>query len=331
MMSNFWKDKKVLIPGGTGFVGQHLVSLLWEQHCYPIVPRQADYDLRYAVAAQRLFDYIGKPIDILINLAANVGGIGYNQNHPYELLYDNLQLGLNLIDESIRHKVKKFVQIGTVCAYPKWAKPPFNEKTLWDGYPEETNAPYGLAKKMLLIQLQTARDEYGFNGIYLLPTNLYGPGDTFEPERSHVIPALIRKFIDAREVGWSTVDVWGTGNASREFLYVKDCAEAILLAAEHYNNQFPINLGSGQETRIAWLVYHLAEMCDYHGSIRWDTNKPDGQPRRSLDISQAKHAFNFEAKTSLIEGLKETIAWYEAERLKAKTPVLKSDKMQVKL
>ncbi len=319
-MTNFWKDKKVVCTGGAGFLGSHLCDLLREKGCDLFVPRSQDYDLRYPVYVDSLFHRI-KDIDILLNLAANVGGIGYNQRHPYSLFYNNAIMGINLINSAIEFGVKKFVQIGTTCSYPKWAKPPFSEEALWDGYPEETNAPYGLAKKMLLVQLQAARDEFGFNGIYLLPTNLYGPKDTFVPYRSHVIPALIHKCLEAKEKEETSITVWGTGRATRDFLYVNDAAEAIILAAEKYNHPDPLNLGSGQEISIAVLAHHIVELSSYKGNIVWDVAEPDGQPRRLLNTSRAKDALGWTAKTDLKTGLKQTIEWYKQERLKAKTPM----------
>lgn len=306
----FWTDKKVIVTGGSGFLGSYLVSLLKEQGCTPFVPRSTDYDLRHAWFIHKLFHDFGQ-VDILFHLAANVGGIGYNRLHPYYLFYDNALMGINLIEKSIRHQVKKFVAVGTVCAYPKWSVTPFREETLWDGYPEETNAAYGLAKKMLLVQLQAARQEYGFNGIYLLPTNLYGIGDNFNPAQSHVIPALIRKCVEAKLEKRETVEVWGTGNASRDFLYVEDAAEAILLAAKEYELADPLNLGSGQEIKISMLLHHIKELVGYQGRVVWDDKKPDGQPRRVLDTRQAKAMLGWTAKTPLKEGLKKTIEWYE--------------------
>ena len=323
-MTDFWKDKQVIVTGGGGFLGKHLVKLLQAQGCNPFIPRMVDYDLRYLDDIERMFKDAIKT-DIVINLAANVGGIGYNQAHPYSLFYDNLQMGLNLIDQSIaQFGIKKFVQLGTVCAYPKWGKPPFNEKTLWDGYPEETNAPYGLAKKMLLVELQAARAEFDFNGIYLIPTNLYGPGDEFLPYRSHVIPAMIKKFVDAKAQGLETVTLWGTGNASRDFLYVEDAAKAIVLATEHYNTSQPLNVGSGQEIRINVLAYRIKELTGYQGKIHWDTSMPDGQPRRGLDISAIKHALVWQPETELLDGLEKTINWYIKQRQDARLPIVES-------
>lgn len=290
-------------------MGKHICKLLTNYDI--IVPRSLQYDLRCEHDVKALFHHVGR-VDLIINLAANVGGIGYNQLHPYLLFYDNMQIGINMIHQSIEHRVDKFVQVGTVCAYPKYTRIPFDERSLWDGYPEETNAPYGLAKRMALVQLQAARQEFGFNGIFLLPTNLYGPGDNFNPERSHVIPALIRKVVKAKKEENDTVEVWGSGTATRDFLYVEDAAEGIVKAAMDYNSPNPLNLGSGQETRISALIYEIIRIIQYDGKIHWQTNKPDGQPRRLLNINQARHAIGWEAKVSLREGLKKTIDWYYA-------------------
>ena len=312
MVTTYWTDKKVLITGGSGFLGSYLTTLLNAQGCLPFTPRSSEYDLRYPWCIKKLFHDIGK-VDTVIHLAANVGGIGYNRLHPYQLFYDNALMAIHLVEHAIRNKVSKFVGVGTVCAYPKFAPTPFREESLWDGYPEETNAAYGLAKKMLLVQLQAARQEYGFNGIYLLPTNLYGPKDNFNPVQSHVIPALIQKCVQAKMTLSEMVEVWGSGSATRDFLFVEDAAEAILLAAEHYNLGDPLNLGSGQETRIYMLLHHIMELVGYKGEVKWDNTKPDGQPRRVLDTRQAKLLLNWAAKTPLREGLKRTIAWYMVE------------------
>jgi GDP-L-fucose synthase len=253
---------------------------------------------------------------VIIHLAAVVGGIGANQKSPGRFFYDNLMMGAQLMEQARVDNVSKFVAVGTVCAYPKFTPVPFREDDLWDGYPEETNAPYGLAKKMLLVQSQSYRQQYGFNSIFLLPANLYGPGDNFDPESSHVIPALIRKCVEARENGDSHIDVWGTGDASREFLYVEDCAEGILRATINYNSSDPVNIGTGNEIKIAELVNLIARLTGFAGEIRWQSDKPDGQPRRSLDVSRADEQFGFKAHTPLEEGLKQTVKWYEAsERL----------------
>lgn len=304
---SFWQNKKVVVTGGYGFLGSHVCDLLRAQGVTPITPQSKNYDLRYE--SGKFLDDVGD-VDILFNLAANVGGIGYNQNHPYNLFYDNITLGTSLIHEAILHRVKKFVQVGTVCAYPKFAPVPFLEECLWDGYPEETNAPYGLAKKMLLVQLQSARKEYGFNSIYILPTNLYGPRDNFAPERSHVIPALIRKFCAAVDSKEDSVMVWGSGQASRDFLYVEDAARGLILAAEKYERDEPLNLGSGNEIKINVLAYLIATACGFDGNITYDTSKPDGQPRRGLNSQRAKHALGWCPRIELKDGLKRTVEWF---------------------
>lgn len=309
-MTNFWEDKRILVTGSGGFVGTHLVNKLLELKCNVFAATSKDFDLRRRISAGFMFDQ-NDNLDIVFNLAANVGGIGYNQAHPYSLYYDNIQINTNVIDEAIKHKVRKFVQIGTVCAYPKFTPVPFDERTLWDGYPEETNAPYGLAKRVSLVQLQAARQEFGFNGIYILPTNLYGPGDTFNPEQSHVIPALIKKFCDAVREGKNEVEIWGTGDASRDFLYTKDAISGIMLLAEKYDSPEPVNLGSGNEVRISTLVHIIQELTGYKGKVVWNRTKPDGQPRRALRIWKAKE-LGWLPETTLKDGLKETIAWYLA-------------------
>ncbi len=304
---NYWKNKKVLVTGGAGFLGSHLVTkLLSLQPKDIIVPRSKDYDLRKAENCRRIV----KNVDIVIHLAANVGGIGYNMRYPGTLFYDNLLMGIHMIDEASKAGVEKFVAIGTICAYPKFTPIPFQEKDLWNGYPEETNAAYGLAKKMLLVQLRAYRKQYDFNGIYLLPVNMYGPGDTFDLEVSHVIPALIKKIETARVHGLKTVEIWGTGKATREFLYVTDAAEAIILAAEKYNNSEPVNIGAGFEISIKDLAEKIKKMTGYTGKLLFNKTKPDGQPRRMVSTSKAKKEFGFEAKTSLTDGLQNTIAWY---------------------
>lgn len=307
-MVNFWQHKKILVLGGHGFVGKHLLETFFKLGCNVIAPTSNEYDLRNPIYINALLSS-NPDIDFVFNLAANVGGIGYNQAHPYSLFYDNIQIGVNLIDAAIKYHVKKFIQLGTVCAYPKFTPVPFQESTLWDGYPEETNAPYGIAKRVLLTQLQAARQEFGFNGIYILPTNLYGPYDHFEPERSHVIPALIKKFVEAKEQDWNEVVVWGTGKASRDFLHVKDAVKGILMLAEKYDCPEPVNLGSGQEVRISALVYMLQELLNYKGKITWDTSKPDGQPRRGLRIWKVQE-LGWKPEIGLKEGLKDTINWY---------------------
>jgi GDP-L-fucose synthase len=300
---------KIIITGGSGFLGSHLCTLLAGTGYEIFIPRSADYDLRLPADVAKMFE-AASGAAMLINLAANVGGIGYNQNHPYQLFYDNIQMCTNVIHQAIG-KIEKLIQVGTVCAYPKWARPPFREEMIWDGYPEETNAPYGLAKKMALVQLQAARQEYDFNGIYLLPTNLYGPGDEFADYRSHVIPALIKKFIYAVRHDLPEVEVWGTGKVSRDFLHVTDAARAIIMAMEGYSRPEPLNIGSGQQTAISALAYHISELAGFKGNIRYDTSKPDGQPKRGLDIGRIKQAVNWQPEISLIDGLRETIKWYE--------------------
>jgi GDP-L-fucose synthase len=299
-----------MVTGGGGFLGRHVVQRLRALGVHELfVPRSADYDLRTRSEIQRALRDT-KP-NLVVHLAAVVGGIGANQANPGRFFYDNAIMGVELIEQCRATGVQKMVLVGTVCAYPKNTPIPFREENLWDGYPEETNAPYGLAKKMLLVQSQAYRQQYGFNSIYLLPANLYGPGDNFDPRSSHVIPALIRKCIEARESNAPFVEVWGTGSASREFLYVDDAAEAILLAAERYNGGDPVNLGVGSEITIKELVELTAELTRYIGAIRWDRTRPDGQPRRSLDTSKARERFGFVAKTDFRRGLRETVEWYE--------------------
>jgi GDP-L-fucose synthase len=305
----FWHDKRVVVTGGAGFLGSFLVEELEARGAAEIfVPRSRVYDLRQREAVQRMLAD-ARP-NIIIHLAARVGGIGTNRTYPAEFFYDNLMMGADLIHESWRAGVEKFVAIGTICAYPKYTPIPFKEENLWEGYPEETNAPYGIAKKMLLVQAQAYRQQYDFNAIYLLPVNLYGPRDNFDLETSHVIPALIRKFIEAQSSNRSTVTVWGDGSPTREFLYVKDCAEAIALAAERYNKPDPVNIGAGFEISIKDLVHLIANMTDFKGEIIWDVSKPGGQPRRSLDTSRAEREFGFKAKVGFEEGLRQTIEWY---------------------
>lgn len=307
-MSDFWKSKKVLVTGSTGFLGQSLVSKLKKLQPKKIVtvPHE-QFDLREYKDCLR----VCKRVDLVIHLAANVGGIGYNMQKPAELFDDNLLMGVNMMRAAYLAGVKKFVALGTICSYPKYTPVPFKEENLWDGYPEKTNAPYGLAKKMQLVQAQAYRKQYGFNAIFLLPVNLYGPGDKLNPNQSHVIPALIKKFCDAEKLGLSEVAVWGSGNATREFLYVDDAAEGILLAAEKYNKPDPVNLGSGFEISIKNLAEAIKKLSDYQGKIVWDRTKPDGQPRRKLDISKAKREFGFVAKIPFEEGLKKNINWYQ--------------------
>ncbi|MFQ5856397.1 MAG: GDP-L-fucose synthase family protein [Anaerolineae bacterium] len=306
----FWDDQRVLVTGGAGFLGSSVVEALERRGCGNVsVPRSKDYDLRQREAIQKVLQD-ARP-DIIIHLAARVGGIGANQAHPAEFFYDNLLMGTQLLHEAWRVGVKKFVAISTVCAYPRLTPVPFREDDLWNGYPEETNAPYGLAKKMLLVQGQAYRQQYGFNAIYLLPVNLYGPGDNFDPESSHVIPALIRKCLEAVERGGREIVCWGDGSPTREFLYVEDAAEGIVLAAERYDGVEPVNIGSGTEISIKDLVHLIARLTGFEGNILWDTSKPNGQPRRCLDVSRAEKLLGFRAKTPFEEGLARTVAWYK--------------------
>jgi GDP-L-fucose synthase len=302
--------QKIVVTGGTGFLGRFVVERL---RSFPnvevLLPRSSEYNLVCGADVKRLLND-AKP-DLVIHLAAVVGGIGHNQKNPGRFFYDNLMMGTQLIEQSRLQAVKKFVAIGTVCAYPKFTPVPFNEDDLWNGYPEETNAPYGLAKKMMLVQTQAYREQYGFNGIFLLPANLYGPGDNFDLETSHVIPALIRKCVEARRRGAPFVEAWGSGNVSREFLYVKDCADGIVRAAARYDESAPVNLGNGQEVVIKDLVETIARLTEFAGEIRWVPSKPDGQPRRQLNTTRAFEKFGFRAQTSLEDGLRHTIAWYE--------------------
>lgn len=306
---SFWQDKRFVVTGGAGFLGQYVTEALRRRGTGEIfIPRSADYDLRNHDAILHLLDDT-KP-DIVIHMAAVVGGIGANRERPAEFFYDNLMMGVQLLHESYRAGVKKFVTIGTVCAYPKIIPIPFEEASLWDGYPEETNAPYGLAKKMLLVQGEAYRQQYGFESIFLLPTNLYGPRDNFDPASSHVIPALIKKAIDAKQAGKSELVVWGDGSPTREFLYAADAAEGILLATERYSDPDPVNLGSGDEVSIKDLVQMIVEETGFEGEIVWDTTKPNGQPRRKLDTSRAEQRFGFKSQTSFRDGLREVVRWY---------------------
>ncbi len=309
----YWTTRRVMVTGGAGFLGTWVVQKLQQRGCQSIVvPRSKDYDLRRGDDIRRaLTDAVP---DLIIHLAARVGGIGANRAHPAEFFYDNLMMSVPLLHEAWRARVSKFVAIGTVCAYPKFTPVPFREDDLWNGYPEETNAPYGLAKKMLLVQSQAYREQYGYNSIFLLPVNLYGPGDNFAPESSHVIPAVIKKCLDAKTRGEEAIAVWGDGSPTREFLYVEDAAEGILLATEHYHESQPVNLGSGQEVSIKALVEMIARLTGVAGRIVWDTTRPNGQPRRRLETSLAKRAFGFEAQMELEEGLRQTIAWYIAQQ-----------------
>lgn len=301
--------KRVLLTGGAGFLGQFVKRELMEHGVKAkdiFIPRSRQYDLRKESVCAKVM----KNIDIVIHLAATVGGIEYNRQNPGTIFYDNLSMGLHLIEAARKAKVEKFVSIGTVCSYPKITEVPFKEEDLWKGYPEETNAPYGLAKKMMLVQAQSYRTQFGFNTICLLPVNLYGPGDDFNPETSHVIPAIIKKFADAKKAKQKTVSIWGTGKATREFLYVEDAAEGIVLATEKYDGNEPINLGSCFEISIFDLAHLVAKLVGYKGEILFDSTKPDGQPRRKLDVSRAEKEFNFKSKTSFEKGLKKTIKWY---------------------
>lgn len=305
--------QRIMVTGGDGFLGQYVIRELERQQVAHIfIPHHRDYDLTQMADVARALDD-GRP-DVIIHLAAKVGGIGINREKPGEFFYDNLMMGAQLMEQSRRVGVEKFVSIGTICAYPKFTPIPFQEENLWDGYPEETNAPYGIAKKMLLVQGQSYRQQYGFNAIYLLPVNLYGPGDNFDPRSSHVIPALIKKCVDAIDRGDDRIVAWGTGSASREFLYAEDAARGIVLAAQNYDGPEPVNLGAGMEITIKSLLELIVELTGFKGEIVWDTTKPDGQPRRSLDTRRAADYFGFKATTDFREGLRHTIDWYLAHR-----------------
>ena len=304
------KNKRIVVTGGAGFLGSHLVAELQkEKPAEIVVPRSSEFDLRKKQDAAKVV----ANADVVIHLAANVGGIGYNQEHPAELFYDNLLMGTHVLHESYKAGVKKFVGIGTICAYPKYTPVPFKEEDLWNGYPEETNAPYGLAKKMLLVQSQAYQDQYNYPAIYLLPTNLYGPKDNFNPESSHVIPALIRKFVEAKDANASEVTVWGTGAPTREFLFVEDAARAIVLATKHYNSPEPVNLGSNFEISIAELAHTIGDAVGYSGKVIFDTSKPDGQPRQKINTSRAEQGFGFVSEVTFAKGLKKTVEWYRSQ------------------
>jgi GDP-L-fucose synthase len=314
MMTEYWRDKTVIVTGGAGFVGSFVCERLRARGVKKlIIPRRRDVDLTETAAVRNLYKE-ARP-DVVLHLAAEVGGIGANQANPGRYFFANMAMGLNLIEEGRKYgALKKFVQVGTICAYPKFAPVPFKEDDLWNGYPEETNAPYGVAKKALLVMLDAYRRQYGFNGIYLLPVNLYGPRDNFDLNTSHVIPALIRKCVEAQSRGEDHIVCWGTGAASREFLYVEDCANGIMLAAEKYDDSAPVNLGTGNEITIKNLATLIAKKTGFNGRIEWDSARPDGQPRRCLDVTRARKLFGFTAQVSFEEGLARTIAWFRKER-----------------
>ncbi|NGZ96472.1 MAG: GDP-fucose synthetase [Nitrospira sp. WS110] len=312
-MPSFWSEQRVVVTGGAGFLGSFVVEQLRAKGCrHVVVPRSKDYDLVQMEAVKQLYSD-AKP-DIVIHLAARVGGIGANQANPGRFFYDNLMMGAQLIEVGRQQGLKKFIATGTICAYPKFAPIPFKEDDIWNGYPEETNAPYGLAKKMMLAQSQAYRDQYGFNSIVLFPVNLYGPRDNFDLETSHVIPALIRKCATAKEEGRASITLWGDGSPTREFLYVEDAAEGILLAAEQYDGSLPVNLGTGEEISIRDLAGLIASEVGFDGHIQWDTTKPNGQPRRCLDVNRAKQLFGFQARHRLRDGLKKTVQWFQTNR-----------------
>ena len=313
----FWQNKRVIVTGGAGFLGSFVVEKLHARGAAEvIVPRKASYDLVQKEAITQLFrdtSKNGKPVDIVIHLAASVGGIGANLAHQAEYFYENLMMGTQLLHEAYLVGVPKFVAIGTICAYPKFAPIPFKEEDIWNGYPEESNAPYGLAKKMMLVQSQVYRSQYGYNSIYLLPVNLYGPRDNFDLETSHVVPALIRKCLEAKERGDTFMTAWGDGSPTREFLYVEDAAEGILLSAERYNDSEPVNLGSSFEISIKDLLETITRLTGFEGELRWDTSRPNGQPRRKLDVSRAQSLFGFSSQIQFEEGLNRTISWYKKD------------------
>jgi len=316
----FWNGKRVVVSGGAGFLGRAIVKRLEDCGAAIVVPRSREHDLRQIDQVRRLLD--AARAEIVIHLAARVGGIGANREHPAEFFYDNLMMGAQLMHEAWRHSVGKFVAIGTVCAYPKFTPVPFKEDDLWNGFPEETNAPYGIAKKMLLVQAEAYRQQYGFNSIFLLPVNLYGPGDNFDTSSSHVIPALIQKAMAAQESGLDHITVWGDGSPTREFLYVDDAAEGILLATERYNGSEPVNVGSCHEISIRDLALLIAKLTGFEGRIEWDTTKPNGQPRRKLDVARAREDFGFEARTPFEDGLRDTIEWYRSVSRKQGSPAV---------
>jgi len=307
--SEFWKGKRVTVTGGRGFLGGPVVRLLEARGAQVSTFSSREYNLTHQADVTRMYEDL-RP-ELVIHLAARVGGIGANRDNPGSFFYENAIMGIELMEQARRYDVGKFVQVGTVCAYPKFAPIPFSEDDLWSGYPEETNAPYGLAKKMLLVQAQAYREQYGFNAIYLLPVNLYGPGDNIDLHNSHVIPAMIRKCVDAREANAKSVEVWGTGTPTREFLYVDDAARAIVLAAEKYEKKDPVNVGSSEEISIKDLIHLIAELTGYQGEIAWDRTKPDGQPRRKLNVERAWKEFGFRSSTQFRAGLAETIRWYQ--------------------
>jgi len=312
---SFWSEQRVIVTGGAGFLGRNVVREVEACGAKEVfIPTLEAYDLRREADVQRMYQDF--PATMVIHLAATVGGIGINREHPGSFFYDNLMMGVHTMEYARQTGVDKFVAIGTICAYPKFTPVPFKEDDLWNGYPEETNAPYGLAKKMLLVQAQSYRQEYGFNAVYLLPVNLYGPGDNFDPRSSHVIPALIKKCVDAQEAGEKQIVAWGDGSPTREFLYVEDAARGIVMAAQNYNDPDPVNLGSSNEISIRDLVNLVVELTGFEGDVVWDTSKPNGQPRRKLDVTRAKERFGFESTTDFREGLQRTIAWYRETRKK---------------
>lgn len=315
--NGYWESRRVCVTGGAGFLGSYIIEKLQQRNAGTVfIPKIEDYDLTDPASISRMLE--ASHPDIILHLAAQVGGIGANREHPAEFFYNNLMMGVQLMHQAWQSEVEKFVALGTVCAYPKFTPVPFKEDDLWNGYPEETNAPYGLAKKMLLVQAQSYRQQYGYNAIFLLPVNLYGPRDNFDLHSSHVIPALIRKCIEAREAGLSEVVVWGDGSPSREFIYAEDAAEGILLASEKYNGAEPVNIGSGFEIRIKDLAGLISRLSGFKGKIVFDPTKPNGQPRRALDVSRAEQEFGFKARVGFEEGLRRTIEWYEQHRKEAK-------------